>query len=102
VATKGLPPRTLLNVNVPALPAAEIKGVRVTRQGVSRFVERFERRVDPRDSVYYWQCGSTPLFEEDGDTDGCALAEGYISVTPIHYDLTNYAFLDDLRHWAFP
>ena len=102
VAREGLPPRTLLNVNVPALPAAEIKGVRVTRQGVTRFVERFERRVDPRDSVYYWQCGSTPLFEEDGDTDGSALAEGYISVTPIHYDLTNYAFLDNLRGWAFP
>jgi 5'-nucleotidase len=102
VATKGLPPRTLLNVNVPALPAAEIKGVRITRQGVTRFVERFDRRVDPRDAVYYWQCGSTPLFEEDGDTDGCALAEGYISITPIHYDLTNYAFLDALRGWAFP
>jgi 5'-nucleotidase len=102
VATRGLPPRTLLNVNVPALSAAEIKGVRITRQGVTRFVERFDRRVDPRDGIYYWQCGSTPLFEEDKETDGCALAEGYISITPIHYDLTNYAFLDTLRGWAFP
>jgi len=102
VAANGLPPRTLLNVNVPAIPAGEIKGVRVTRQGVTRFVERFERRVDPRDSVYYWQCGSTPLLEEDVDTDGSALAAGYISITPIHYDLTNYAFLDTLREWVFP
>ena len=102
VAANGLPPRTLLNVNVPAVPAGEIKGVRVTRQGVTRFVERFERRVDPRDSVYYWQCGSTPLLEEDVDTDGSALAAGYISITPIHYDLTNYAFLDTLREWVFP
>ena len=102
VAANGLPPRTLLNVNVPAVSAGEIKGVRVTRQGVTRFVERFERRVDPRDSVYYWQCGSTPLLEEDGDTDGSALAAGYISITPIHYDLTNYAFLEPLREWVFP
>lgn len=102
VGAKGLPPRTLLNVNVPALRANELKGVRVTRQGVTRFVERFDRRVDPRDSVYYWQCGSTPLLEEDGDTDGSALAGGYISITPIHYDLTNYAFLDTLRTWVFP
>ena len=98
----GLPPHTSLNVNVPALPESKIKGVRVTRQGVTRFVERFERRVDPRENVYYWQCGSTPPLEEDDDTDASALARDYISITPIHHDLTNYDFLDSLRDWSFP
>jgi 5'-nucleotidase len=98
----GLPPHTSLNVNVPAVPENRIRGVRVTRQGITRFVEKFDRRVDPRDNVYYWQCGSTPELEEDGDTDASALAGDYISITPIHHDLTNYDFLESLRNWSFP
>ena len=102
VAKRGLPPHTSLNVNVPALPGDQIQGVLVTRQGVTRFVEKFDRRVDPRDNSYYWQCGSTPPFEEDGDTDGSALARDCISITPIHHDLTNHEFLEALRSWSFP
>lgn len=98
----GLPPHTSLNVNVPAVPEEEIRGVRVTRQGITRFVEKFDRRVDPRAKVYYWQCGSTPPHEEDGDTDASALADNYIAITPIHHDLTNYDFLESLRTWSFP
>jgi 5'-nucleotidase len=101
VGKYSLPPHTSLNVNVPAIPENEIKGVRVTRQGVTRFVENFDRRVDPRENVYYWQCGSTPPLEEDEDTDACALAGNYISITPIHHDLTNYEFLGSLRSWPF-
>ena len=97
----GLPAHTSLNVNVPAIPENEIKGVRVTRQGVTRFVDSFDRRVDPRENVYYWQCGSTPPLEEDDDTDASALARDYISITPIHHDLTNYDFLRSLRSWSF-
>jgi 5'-nucleotidase len=102
VQEHGLPPHTSLNVNVPAIPGDRIKGVRVTRQGITRFVEKFDRRVDPRENVYYWQCGSTPPLTEDGDTDACALAMDYISVTPIHHDLTNYEFLESMRTWSFP
>jgi len=102
VAEHGLPPHTSLNVNVPALPSNRIRGVRITRQGVTRFVEKFDRRVDPRNKVYYWQCGSTPPFTEDGDTDASALDQDHISITPIHHDLTNYGFLDNLRNWTFP
>ena len=102
VKEHGLPPHTSLNVNVPAIPESEIRGVRVTRQGITRFVEKFDRRMDPRNNVYYWQCGSTPPLEEDGDTDACALAADYISLTPIHHDLTNYDFLESLSTWSFP
>lgn len=102
VGAHGLPPHTSLNVNVPAISESQIRGVRVTRQGVTRFVEKFDRRIDPRENVYYWQCGSTPPLEEDGDTDAHALANDCISITPIQHDLTNYDFLESLRSWSFP
>lgn len=102
VEEHGLPPHTSLNVNVPAIPESKIRGVRVTRQGITRFVEKFDRRMDPRDNVYYWQCGSTPPLDEDGNTDASALANDCISITPIQHDLTNYDFLESLRTWSFP
>jgi 5'-nucleotidase len=102
VGEHGLPPHTSLNVNVPAIPESKIKGVRVTRQGITRFVEKFDRRVDPRENVYYWQCGSTPPLDEDGNTDASALANYCMSITPIQHDLTNYDFLESLRSWSFP
>ena len=102
VGEHGLPPHTSLNVNVPAIPESKIKGVRVTRQGITRFVEKFDRRVDPRENVYYWQCGTTPPLDEDGNTDASALANDCISITPIQHDLTNYDFLESLRSWSFP
>jgi 5'-nucleotidase len=102
VREHGLPPYTSLNVNVPAISEDKIRGVLVTRQGVTRFVEKFDRRMDPRENVYYWQCGSNPPLEEDGDTDASALAQDCISITPIQHDLTNYDFLESLRSWSFP
>ena len=65
-------------------------------------MEKFDRRMDPRENVYYWQCGSNPPLEEDGDTDASALANDCISITPIQHDLTNYDFLESLRGWSFP
>ncbi|HWP35773.1 MAG TPA: 5'/3'-nucleotidase SurE [Thermodesulfobacteriota bacterium] len=99
VLERGLPERTLLNVNVPNLPLEEIKGVVVTRQGKSRFVETFHKRIDPRNNTYYWQAGEMVVIEEGEDVDVAALRAGNITVTPIHYDLTNYAALDVLRAW---
>jgi 5'-nucleotidase len=78
-----------LNINVPALPEEEIRGIAVTRQGKARLIECFERRVDPRDNVYYWLAGETQMSdEEEADTDASALRRGMISLTPIDYDLT--------------
>jgi 5'-nucleotidase len=88
VMAHGLRERTALNVNIPALPVEEILGVSITRQGVGRFEERFERRIDPRGNVYYWLSGEMPIEEGFTDTDACALKENKISITPISYDLT--------------
>ena len=100
VLKRGLPPRVLLNVNVPNLPPDKIKGVRITRQGESAYVEDFERREDPRRQPYYWLAGSYKMNDTDQDTDAWALDAGYISVTPISYDLTAHEVLNDLSGWG--
>ncbi len=93
----GLRPGTALNVNVPSLPPSRIAGVSVTRQGVNRFKERFDRRIDPRGNAYYWLTGEIPVEPENPDTDGAALKQDRITITPIHYDLTSVEDVERLR-----
>jgi 5'-nucleotidase len=98
-AKHGLPPATLLNVNAPDLPEAEIKGARVTTQGDRQYVDRLEKRVDPVGRPYYWLKGKLHDKESPEGSDTRTVGEGYISVTPIHLDLTAHSFLRDLRGW---
>jgi 5'-nucleotidase len=90
-----------LNINLPDLPRNEIKGVKVTRQDTGLLLEHFERRVDPRRHIYYWLAEINQHPAPDPDTDYGALTQGFVSVTPIQYDLTNYRSLNDLKalHW---
>jgi 5'-nucleotidase len=93
-------PGVLLNVNVPAIPAAEIRGVKLTRQ--SRFVldDRYEERFDPRGRRYFWLAAERmagPAPAPDDDTS--ALADGFISITPLRYDLTDDAARERLSPW---
>jgi 5'-nucleotidase len=91
-------PNVALNVNVPALPEGEIRGIAVVKQGRARLMERFDKRVDPRDNIYYWLAGETELPEQEGDeTDASALKRGMITLTPIHFDLTCHRLLEGLR-----
>ncbi len=101
VLEKGMPAKTLLNVNVPAIPENEIKGYKVTQQGNVAFRDRFEKRVDPKGRVYYWMTGKMIDPDEESDMDHNAVLEGYVSITPIHYRLTNNDFLDELSSWEF-
>ena len=90
-------PNVALNVNVPAVPEGEIRGVVVARQGRARLMESFDKRVDPRDKTYYWLAGETDLpLQEQDDTDASALKRGMITVTPIYYDLTRHDLLEGL------
>ena len=87
-----------LNVNIPAVPEGEIRGVVVTRQGRARLMESFDKRIDPRDNIYYWLAGETQLpDQEQDDTDARALKRGMITVTPIHFDLTRHDLIDGLQ-----
>ncbi len=88
-----LPPGVSLNCNVPDRPLDEIKGIRLTRQGTFRFVEKFDKRIDPRENIYYWQAGIQPPPEEAPDTDHALLSQGYVTLTPISFDLTHYSSL---------
>jgi len=92
-----LPSGVCLNVNVPSLPLNQIKGVALTRQATIPLRDRFEKRVDPRLHVYYWEVGDGFLHPPEPDTDIYALSQGMISITPIHHDLTHYITLKELQ-----
>ena len=94
----SLPPDTLLNVNVPPLPAAEIKGFALTRQGKRRYGDAIVEKVDPRGKKYYWIGGGSLDFVDAEGTDFSAVHRGLISITPLHLDLTNYRALEQLQH----
>ncbi len=94
---KGLPDRTLLNVNFPFCTENEIKGVVVTKQGQTYFIDHFQRRLDPRRNVYYWLEGEDIEMEGGDGLDYIAIRKGYISITPLGCDLTNYRYLEELR-----
>jgi len=98
VGREGLPPGTLLNVNVPDLPAAELAGFRWTRLGKRVYENVVSRGRDARGEVYFEIGGDLTWREEEG-TDFAALAEGFISVTPVHLDLTDYQALGLMRSW---
>jgi 5'-nucleotidase len=101
VIAHGLPPYTVLNLNVPGLPENEIKGLRVTRQGLSVYRDELVERHDPRGEVYYWIGGEAPIGRNESGTDFEALMQGYISLTPIQLDLTAHVWLNELKGWNF-
>ncbi|VAX25226.1 5'-nucleotidase SurE [hydrothermal vent metagenome] len=98
---KGIPADTLLNVNVPTVPSNEIQGIKICRNGVSKFKEVFERRVDPRQNDYYWQGGQMEMNGKDNDADIYWLQKNWVTVTPIRFDLTDHDFLQKMKEWSF-
>lgn len=100
VLENGLPMGVLLNVNVPNIPEESIKGYRITKQGKLVFKDQFEKREDPRGKFYYWMKGEN-VYDTNSDTDGYAIQNDFVSITPIHYQLTNEAFLKTLKSWEF-
>lgn len=101
VLEQGLPPGVLLNVNIPALPFESLRGMAVTRQARSRWEESFLERQDPTEQPYYWLSGRFVNLDEGENTDLAAIENGFVSITPIHHDLTAYSFLGDLETWRW-
>ncbi|MBD2774500.1 5'/3'-nucleotidase SurE [Iningainema tapete] len=108
LAQQPLPELMLLNVNVPAVPAPEITGVMITRQGVRRYIDVFDQRVDPRGKTYYWLTGE--VLEDVEPPAGLNLPQhlpmdvhvvrkNYISITPLQYNLTYASGLCTLSEW---
>lgn len=97
VLKKGLPKDTLLNVNVPE--GSDIKGYRITKQGKRFYGDAVIEKVDPRGKKYYWIGGDVIRWEGGEDTDFKVVASKFISITPVHLDMTNYASFKELYDW---
>lgn len=99
VIENGLAHEILLNINVPFLPDDKLRGIILTRQGLRVYHSRLDERTDPRGKPYYWIGGDAPTGVPERGTDVGALAEGFVSVTPLQLDLTAYRALTDLNTW---
>jgi 5'-nucleotidase len=100
VLADGLPPGVLLNVNVPDLPPHALRGFRATRQARARWDEEFEERLDPMERPYYWLGGRFIDLDGGPDTDLSAIDEGYVSVTPLQFDMTAHDALPHVERWT--
>jgi 5'-nucleotidase len=88
---------TVLNVNIPAVPAELLKGMKVCRQAYAKYEEDFLERQDPHGRKYYWLTGQFKNFDEGNDTDVWALENNYVSIVPVQFDLTNYVLKTTLE-----
>jgi 5'-nucleotidase len=92
---------SLFNINIPVLEMGPVRGVKVMPQNVSVYREQFARRVNPRGRTYFWAGSDFLCPEPHPDTDVTALSEGYITVTPLQFDLTDHKRLEELRNWCW-
>lgn len=97
--SQTLPAQTILNVNVPNLPLNEIKGMKVTRLGSRHRAEPVVKEVDPRGRPIFWVGPVGPEADSGIGTDFHAIAQGYVSVTPLHLDMTHYKIFTQVEHW---
>lgn len=100
VERDGFPPETLLNINLPPVPPGEVKGVRVTRLGRRVFTDGLTRGTDPSGRPYFWIGGGSVEWAAGQGTDWDAVENGYVSVTPLHLDLTNHALIEGVQGWG--
>ncbi len=92
---------SLFNVNIPSLEKGPVKGIRVVPQNIAAYLEKFDRRVDPRGRVYFWSGSDFHCPDPHADTDVSALSDGYITVTPLQFNLTHAASLEAMRAWKW-
>ncbi len=96
---EGLPADTLFNINLPAVAPADVRGIKVTSLGQRRFAESITRAKDPSGREYFWIGGGSVSWSGAEDSDFQAVEDGFVSVTPLHLDLTNYELLEEIRGW---
>ena len=99
VLAHGTPKGTCLNVNIPKLPPEDVKGLRVCRQAAGHWADSFEERQAPGGRTYYWMTGNFTDIDKGEDTDEWALRNGFVSVVPVHYDLTAHHAIAELNQW---
>ncbi len=98
---RGLPEDTYLNVNIPNLRYEEIKGVKITRQGKRAYKEKVFKYLDPHGKPLYWIAAEEFGWQAEEGTDYWAVMNGYVSITPLHLDMTNYRATEDIRYLEY-
>lgn len=101
ILRQPFPRGTLFNVNIPSLEKGPVRGIRVVPQNIAPYVETFDRRVDPRGRTYFWSKPDFCCPDPHPDTDVTALGESYITVTPLQFNLTDRAMLEDMKAWRW-
>jgi len=101
VLKNGLPPGVCLNVNIPAVNGADIKGIKVCRQARGVWREKFDEQKDPRNNSYYWLKGEFHMLDNGEDTDDWALKNNFVSVVPVQIDLTAHHAVSSIKDWEF-
>lgn len=96
---KSFPEDTLLNINLPPLPAEAVKGIRIAPLGKRVYENPVLVDKDPRGKTWYWIGGTGPTWRGEDDSDFRQIDEGYVAITPLHLDQTNYKTIQDLRRW---
>ncbi len=99
VLKNQLPKGVILNVNLPKLSAVDVKGMKICRQAKAQWIEKFDKRKSPFGKDYYWLTGEFVNQDNGEDTDEWALANGYVSIVPVHFDLTAHHFIQELNTW---
>ncbi len=95
----NMPNNIVLNVNIPSLNSNEIKGVKITELGIRKYKNQFEERKDPMGKSYYWLSGSIIEIENNDISDVKCVENDYISITPLHFDLTDYDYIKKMKNW---
>ncbi|WP_158974464.1 5'/3'-nucleotidase SurE [Cellulophaga sp. L1A9] len=95
----GIPPKVVLNVNIPKLETKELKGIKICRQARANWKEKFDKRTSPSGKEYYWLTGEFELLDKGEDTDEWALANGFVSVVPTQFDLTAHHAIQTINNW---
>mgnify|MGYP005990959281 CR=1 FL=1 len=88
-----------LNVNIPNVSQDLIAGVKVCKQANGNWEEDFDERIDPNGKTYYWLTGKFVVYDNSDDTDEWALANNYVSIVPVQYDVTDYSVINDIKHF---
>ena len=100
VLKNGLPNDTLLNVTIPNIPKEEMRGIKITKQGSMYFIDNFEKVGNSRGLESYWLTANQYDPDMSKDNDSVAVKEGFISITPLHSEQTNFSFIEKLTKWS--
>ena len=98
IATINFHPKTILNINIPAVDASEITGIQITKLGTRMYTDTYEKRIDPRGKTYYWLAGELIDSVEEEGTDITAIKNNKISVTPITFEMTHKSIMPELEN----